>query len=425
MRLLSLLETYNFHMKITAFSFPSFLRVACTLFFVTWLHFSGHSQEFAPSEFPDRVTLTWSADPATSQTVTWRTAGPVKNVVAQIRLEDSTPHTDKAFKEYGAESRTLEVGAGRTDAYHHVVFRDLKPATIYIYRVGDGENWSEWFQFRTADAAGSTADFSFIYLGDGQNDLKSRWSRAIRQAFRHQPDARFIIHTGDLINRGNTDREWGEWHYASSFIHSMIPIIPAPGNHEFYRNEKEESVLDPHWEAQFTLPKNGPEGHQDAVFYTDYQNLRIITLNSQLIVRDEASREVQAQWLEKVLQENRQKWTVVMFHHPVYSTAKNRDNEALRERLKPLFDQYGVDLVLQGHDHTYARGKGPDAPVNGPVYLVSVSGPKMYASDSDRWMEVALTQTQLYQVIHVSEHEMALKTYKLTGELFDSFKLVK
>ncbi len=386
---------------------------------------AGFAQTFESSAFPDRITLTWSENPSNTQTVTWRTNISVKTPIAQIRKEDSSPARDQDFREYKAVTRTLAIPEGRDDRYHHVVFNGLSASTAYIYRIGDGENWSEWFQFWTAAAIGSAESFSFIYLGDGQNDLKSQWSRAVRQAFRHQPDARFIIHAGDLINRGNTDSEWGEWHYGASFIHSMIPAIPTPGNHEFYRNENDESLLDPHWAAQFTLPANGPESHRDAVFYIDYQNVRVISLNSQLIVREEDSREVQARWLEQVLAENPQKWTVITFHHPVYSTAKNRDNKTLRERFKPIFDRYGVDLVLQGHDHTYARGKGPDAPANGPVYLVSVAGPKMYQSDSDRWMDVALTQTQLYQVIHVSGGELELKTYKVSGELVDSFKLVK
>lgn len=383
------------------------------------------AQEFEPSAFPDRITLTWSEDPATTQTVTWRTESGVQQTVAQVRKEDSSPHTDQNFEEYKAATRPLLTKEGREDLYHHVVFRGLEPATLYMYRVGDGENWSEWFQFRTAEVKGSDHAFSFIYLGDGQNDLKSRWSRAIRQAFRHQPDARFFINTGDLINRAYTDREWGEFHHGASFIHSMIPLIATPGNHEYYRDENNVSHLDPHWAGQFTFPKNGPAGEQDAVYYIDYQNVRVIGLNTQAANLSDESLEKQAKWLEKVLADNPQTWTILSFHHPIYSTSKNRDNKKLRERLKPLFDQYGVDLVLQGHDHTYARGKGPNATENGPVYLLSVSGPKMYNSDAEPWMDVSLTHTQLYQVIHVSPTKLSFEAFKIDGSLFDSFEINK
>lgn len=383
------------------------------------------AQQFEPGAYPDRVVLTWSADPTTTQTVTWRTDASVTGAKAQVRLEDGTPDLETDAVEYPAETRPFTGKEGREDRYHHVTFTGLKPATVYVYRVGDGTHWSEWFQFQTA--AAGPEPFSFIYLGDAQNDIKSRWSRAIRQAFRQQPDARFIIHAGDLINRSNTDAEWGEWHYGAGFIHSMVPALPVPGNHEYFRDAQEKPTLDPHWAAQFTLPRNGPAGHQESVYYVDYQGVRLIGLNSQQMGVEEGSFDTQVAWLEKLLQDNPQRWTVVFFHHPLYSTSKNRsdDNKEAKARLKALFDQYGVDLVFQGHDHTYARGKGPNATASGPVYVLSVAGPKMYKSDSERWMDVSLVDTQLYQTVQVAGDKLQYKAYNVAGKLVDSFELTK
>lgn len=383
------------------------------------------AQSFRSTSYPDRITLTWAEDPSTTQTVTWRTDANTNGAIAEIKQEDASPNMDEGSQRVTGQTQTFITKDGDTDHYHRVTFAGLAPSTQYVYRVGDGEHWSEWSQFRTGDPKGSEAPYSFIYLGDSQNDLKSRWSRAVRRAFRQQPDARFIVHTGDLINRATNDNEWGEWHYGAGFIHTMIPVLPTPGNHEFYRNENDVSTLDPLWTVQFGLPKNGPEGYRDATYFTDYQNIRLISINSQIFMVDEASQKVQRDWLEEVLRDNPQRWTVVFMHHPVYSTSSRRDNKTLRDTFKPLFDQYGVDLVLQGHDHTYARGKGPDAVENGPVYLMSVAGPKMYQSDSDRWMEVALTHTQLYQTIHIDGNKLKFKTYNILGELVDEFRLEK
>lgn len=380
-------------------------------------------QEFKSTPFPDRIVLTWSDNALNTQTVTWRTDETVQQSMGQIRLEDGSPIMEEKLQEYPGQTEILIGKDGQRDQYHHVTFDKLKPASIYTYRVGDGMNWSEWFQFQTAES--EFTPFSFIYLGDGQNDLKSRWSRTIRQAFQRQPDARFIIHAGDLINRANTDSEWGEWHYGAGFIHAMIPAIPTPGNHEYFRDSLEVLTLDPHWKTQYTLPDNGPDGLKESVYYIDYQNIRVVSLNSQMIVLDEGALENQVQWLDSVLSNNPMKWTIITFHHPVYSTSKNRDNILLKDRFKPLFDKYGVDLVLQGHDHTYARGKGPDATLESPVYVVSVAGPKMYESDSERWMEVSLVDIQLYQIIDVSQDKLIFKTYKVSGELFDTFEIVK
>ena len=122
--------------------------------------------------------------------------------------------------------------------------------------------------------------------------------------------------------------------------------------------------------------------------------------------------EKQADWLHEVLGQNPNRWTIVCFHHPIYSSAKGRDNAAIRKLWQPIFDEYHVDLVLQGHDHTYARtglqttakeesgGSTPD-PKAGTVYVNSVSGPKQYQLDRKPVQKRTAEGTQLYQVISV------------------------
>jgi phosphodiesterase/alkaline phosphatase D-like protein len=60
--------------------------------------------------------------------------------------------------------------------HHSAQLGDLEPNTLYAYRVGGGEVWSEWFHHRTAGR--EPAPFSFLYFGDAQNDIRSLWSRA-------------------------------------------------------------------------------------------------------------------------------------------------------------------------------------------------------------------------------------------------------
>src|SRR5690606_17544957 len=263
---------------------------------------NSYAQTYLPSNYPDRITLSITAQPSTSQAISWRTNSTVSNGFAQIKAEDSSSDMEKGMRQVPAAVHHLQVvdPAPRQDNYHQVVFEGLHPGTLYSYRVGDGTHWSEWLQFRTAEDPEAASSFSFIYLGDAQNDLKSRWSRAIRKAFQHAPDARFIVHAGDLINRANTDREWGEWHQGAGFIQGMIPVLPTPGNHDHLWDDKaDKPVLDPHWAAQFHLPKNGPEGQQASVYYVDYQQVRLISLNSQVALHDAAARQEQARWLEE------------------------------------------------------------------------------------------------------------------------------
>jgi len=387
--------------------------------------------EFArPGILPDRIVLTWSSDPATSQAVTWRTSADVTRGLAEITLTNSGPDLESGSKQVIAETQSLTTDLN-TAHFHTVKFEGLSPKTKYAYRVGDGVNWSEWFQFSTAST--EPEPFSFIYFGDAQNDIRSKWSRVIREAFTDGPKAKFMIHAGDLINNAESDVQWQEWFEAGAWMNAMVPSVPVPGNHEMAKVDETERRLSHHWRPQFALPEHGPTGLEEACFTLVYQGVRIIGMNS-----NEKPME-QAEWLDKVLTENKEKWVVCTFHHPMFSTGKDRDNAALRAIWKPVLDKHRVDLVLQGHDHTYGR-TGLDTPMghvnlttgvnasdvfSGTVYVVSVSGPKMYSLQRHPFMSRHAEDTQLYQIIHVDGDKLHFEAYTASGELYDAFTLTK
>jgi len=395
-----------------------------------------------PSEYPDRIVLNFGANPASEVNVTWRTDSTITEGIAQIAIATAAPKFWKNGESFKAKMEVLDarevLDAEVLAHYHSVEFYDLIPNTIYAYRVGDGERWSEWFQFKTA-SENPGEKFSFLYVGDAQNYVLELWSRLIREGFRTAPDARFFIHAGDLINIAHREQEWHEWFTAGGFIHSMIPSFPTPGNHE-YRGKNQEELdkrersLSVQWKPQFTLPANGPEGLEETVYYMDYQDVRVISLDSN---RDH---EIQAAWLEEILADNPKKWTVLTYHHPLFSASNGRDNEELRALWKPIFDKYHVDIALQGHDHAYARGRvSPGENVldglnlqdqTGTVYVVSVSGGKMYDIGDD-WSakggqrDRIAENTQLFQVITVEGDRLKYESYTAIGELYDAFDLVK
>jgi hypothetical protein len=385
---------------------------------------------YRATPMPDRIILTWKGDPAHSQAVTWRTDPSVKKGLAQIAVAEAGPSFVKKAKEVVAVTSPHQSDLGPAH-YHSVDFTELAPATKYVYRVGDGVNWSEWIQFSTA--SDKPEPFSFIYFGDAQNDVRSHWSRVIREAHSDAPKAKFMIHAGDLINSGNRDAEWGEWFGAGGWLNAMVPSVPTPGNHEYPRDKARpllRSQLSHHWRPQFTLPENGLLGLEETVYWLDYQGVRIVSLNSNELEKE------QVPWLERVLENNPNKWTVLTFHHPVYSTAKGRDNPDIRNLWKPLFDKHRVDLVLQGHDHGYGRfgqqlsenvGSGTNArsPEGGTIYVVSVSGPKMYRVERTPAMRRAAENTQLYQIISIDGDTLRYEARTAAGELYDAFRLEK
>jgi len=370
---------------------------------------------------PENIVLNWAGDPATSQAVTWRTDDSVKDGFAEIAMADAAPTFIKNAVRLTAATESLDTENG-LKYYHSVNFEKLKPNTLYAYRVGKDDHWSEWFHFRTASTGNEP--FSFIYFGDAQNNVLSLWSRAIRSAYSEAPKAKFMIHAGDLINRANRDVEWREWFDAGDWIHAMVPGIPTPGNHEYAKGD-DSRTLSRFWRPQFTLPQNGLPGLEETVYYVDYQDVRIISLNSN------EREEEQVPWLENVLKTSEKKWTVVTYHHPLYSAGNGRDNSELRALWKPVFDKYHVDIALQGHDHAYARGRNLSSGVNvkdhsgGTMYVVSVSGPKMYKIHEERWWDRAAENTQLFQVITVDNDTLRYKAITVTGQLYDAFNLVK
>ena len=108
---------------------------------------------------------------------------------------------------------------------------------------------------------------------------------------------------------------------------------------------------------------------------------------------------------------------------------------------KPLFDKYSVDLVLNGHDHTYARGhipvKSPNIDQLGnfkTLYVTSVSGPKQYALDKEQIKSYQVDgyksdklgeQTQFFQVIRVENDKLIYSAYTTLGNLYDKAIITK
>ena len=412
------------------------LRLLAVLLLLPFPTFSQDKNPYLPSARPDRIILNVTQDPSTSMAVNWRTSTSVDAGFAEITPASADPRSTENATRLRAATTALHSEDGQykdlawegvSANFHSVVFHDLEPNTLYNYRVGNEKEWSEWFQFSTAGTADDK--LSFIYFGDAQTNVHSLWSKVIRQAYSQMPEARLMLHAGDLINRANRDEEWGEWFEAGSFIHATIPGMPSPGNHEHADWGGKEDHLSAFWRPQFTLPENGPEGLEESCYYADIQGVRFISLNSNLIEESEEFYARQKTWLEAKLKDNPNRWTCILLHHPFYSTKGDRDNPWLRKDFKPLMDKYNVDLVLQGHDHAYARGM-EDIPMDGnekpaTMYVVSVSGPKMYDSEEKDWMDNQVGNTQLYQLITVEGERLTFKAYTSTGELYDAFDLIK
>ncbi len=394
---------------------------------------AGETRYRASSD-PDRVILVLTEQPSRSQTVNWRTSHGVTRAEAQITEAIDSPGLHLTARTLTGTVRPRTTANGL--AHHHsITFEDLRPDTLYAYRLRGFNTWSEWFQFRTAKT--ESEPFSFLYFGDAQNSVRSHFSRVIRGAFLEEARPALVLHAGDMVNSraGIHDDEWGEWFDAGGFLHAMVPTLPVAGNHEFVYVEDDSGQqvrqISELWEAQFTVAGNGPAELLDTVYYVEYQGVLFVVLDSMRAIDNENLARLQAAWLEKVLAENDRQWVVVAHHHPMQSVSLGRDNPVLREHWEPIYTRYGVDLVLQGHDHVYGRGANvPEGATvvdgqTGTVYVVSVAGPKMYlVTDAAREaMSRVGEDVQLYQVISVAGDQLGFESRTVTGELYDAFDL--
>lgn len=381
---------------------------------------------FEPTVFPDRIMLTIPGNPATSRAVTWRTSFEVTISAGEIAILDASPKFDDKIKIVAGSNSPWEEGS-QTVMGHKIIFENLQPETKYAYRVGDGKNWSEWFQFKTSSAG--TDPYSFIYLGDFQNDIKSLGSRAIRQAYSHFPNTDFMLFAGDLVNRSN-EENWREFFYAGGWILGMIPSIVTPGNHEFDSNEGGQRTFSKHWNQIYQMPVNSPsKKYINRNYYMDYQGTRFVSFDSPSLGNYPEDSTLVLNWLEKTLAENTNRWTVVFTHYPIYSCSQGRNNERYRNAVQPLLEKYNVDLVLAGHDHTYCRGFNTENIMvkgkNAPLYIVSVAGPKMYGLNTSFWSDRVASMTQLYQHISISQDKLEYQSFTVAGDLYDHFIISK
>ena len=389
-------------------------------------------QAWAPGGWPDRVVLTPGADASTSLAVSWRTDARQGEALAEIAPAIGSPAVEmNARVVRGVTASGTERGG--QGLYHSVRFTGLEPGQAYVYRLRGADGWSEWHTLRTA--AATAAPFRILYVGDTQNNILAKGARTLRQGLlRTAPDV--MVHAGDLTGRSQ-DWEWGEWTAAGGFAYAMVPQIPAAGNHEYSSGDDGRRELGPLWPVQFTLPGNGVQAGaaQPTSYYTDYQGVRFVVLDGTAALELDAL-DAQTAWLEQTLAASPARWNIVVQHQPVYTCARPRDTEALKAAWDPVYRRHGVDLVLQGHDHCYSRvtdGAGADASrqrraagqAQGPVYMVSVAGSKMYGLNdrAGHQPDRVAADTQLYQVIDVAEARLSVAAYTAGGVLYDAFAL--
>lgn len=375
---------------------------------------------------PDNVVLTPGADMATSISISWRTSTAISDGVV---LFDGNGNGN--FEEAAAALTVLTSEELRSDDIvhcHSATLTGLLPGTTYAYRVGSKTHdaWSETGVFSTAPA--SPESFSFVYIGDTQKNPK-QVGKMLEAADSRHPETAFYMIGGDLVDVGDSRNAWDSFMASVGKVFFRKPVAPAMGNHDFGYLNRGPAI----YNAYFAVPDRDRE-HPDTVrnYSFGYGKARFIIVNN-------LDFSTQTEWLEKELKEAGDRgdaFKIVMFHFPVYGPRVNRENAVAQNQWVPLFDKYGVDLVLAGHDHSYMRskplndGKAVAVGERGTTYVVATGCEKFYPAERRDIAARQFTAKATYQLISLETKtggnpRLFYRAYSPNGEVLDEFVVTK
>jgi hypothetical protein len=252
---------------------------------------------------------------------------------------------------------------GATATEHAVTLSGLAPDTRYFYSVGTttatlaaGPDQ----KFVTSPPAGVSKPIRVWVIGDAGTGTSSQV--AVRNAFtsyngNRETDLWLVL--GDNAYDLGSDAEYQVKHFAiyPALLKSAVSWYTL-GNHDAGTGAAGAHP----YHAMFSLPTMGQAGGAASgtknYYSFNYGNVHFISLDSQETNR--ASTGAMASWLTRDLQNNTLPWVIAFWHHPPYSKGSHdSDTEInlveMRSNMLPILEQYGVDLVLSGHSHSYER----------------------------------------------------------------------
>ena len=331
--------------------------------------------------------------------------------------------------------------------------------TTYYYSYTDdvkNPNWSEVQSYTTK----KTTNFQTILVGDPQigasgsqgqgtaDDINIavdtfNWNKTLEQAKITAPNASFILSAGDQIDYAGTDSSDGknvrESEYAGftyPALLRMLPLATTIGNHESKGTDYKYHYNNPNSEDGLGSTNSGSD------YYFSYGNVLFISLNS-----NNRNTVEHRELLKKAVESNPDaKWKVVMFHHDIYGSGQphsDTDGANLRALFAPLMDEFGIDMCLTGHDHSYARSYlmadgtaiqyDDSVAINpeGTLYIAagSASGSKFYKLATTKQYYIAErsnTQIPTFSTIYFSDESIVIKTYDYNGNKYaDDYTLYK
>ncbi|KQW48502.1 hypothetical protein ASC77_07035 [Nocardioides sp. Root1257] len=325
-----------------------------------------------PAAFSVSAVVLGVGTDETSRTVAWYSAtDPAAG--ESVELATKADFSDKSVVPATVTANTTtdaKTGQALTNFNGKVTLSGLKANTTYYYRVaekGSSSNQSASYSFKTGTFG--NGDFQFLFFGDPQigssGDPEADgdgWEWALDQTQKQSPKAELYVSGGDQVNTANNETEWDNFLQPDEL--RSIPWAATIGNHD---------VSGYAYEQHFALP--GTVDRSDSLYtnaaskatlsggdyWYKWKGVLFIDLNSNAYSAVNGSDPAHVAFVTQTIQAQKDantKHVVLVYHHSIYSPAdhaNDTDNQQRRGDFTKAFSDLGVDLVLQGHDHSYSR----------------------------------------------------------------------
>lgn len=322
--------------------------------------------------------------------------------VEQPKVRIAKTEDMKDATEFTGTQVSIDIAA--LDGYfsNKVTVTDLEKETQYYYQVFKNGEWQKAESIKT----GNPDSFSFLYVGDPQigacknqissenetmkNEIAARndafnWNKTLTNAMTAHPEVNFLLSAGDQVN--TADREYEYAGYLNASALASLPVSTTIGNHDSGSYQYSYHFNTPN---SFDLNDTAYAlGHTKAGtdYYYTYGDALFIVIDT-----NNYNCATHRNVIEKAVKENEdKKWRIVMFHQDIYGSGldhSDSDGIILRTQLTPIFDEFDIDVALQGHDHTYSRS-----------YQLSGDGKEHTAFDkSNAYGEDYLDQNNCYTI---------------------------
>ncbi|SHH67224.1 DNRLRE domain-containing protein [Massilia sp. CF038] len=271
--------------------------------------------------------------------------------------------------QYGASASSLtSTASSATSTKEHIVkLTGLSPNTKYFYNVGASgavQAGDATYYFKTSPTAGTAEPARIWVIGDAGTG--SSGQAAVYKAYRNYTGSTytdFWLMLGDNAYNSGTDAEY-QTNMFNVYPEMMrqSPLWATIGNHDGTSADS-ATQSGPYYDIH-TFPKNAEAGGvasgTEAYYSFNYGNIHVIVLDSNETSR--ATNGAMMNWMKADLANVTATWLIAIWHHPPYTKGShNSDTETnlieMRKNFLPILENYGVDLVLTGHSHSYERSK--------------------------------------------------------------------